>query len=313
MRSKQIVNGLHRISRMSWKRRVLLGGLIASMTVSLFGSCVENEISFFVEHVKVQPKTPACAYSESDEVAADGTLDLIFGNGFSNGYQLRNQLMSREDYDNLKAENGGLFIDSYEVSLRTAATNQELGFSQRLPREYHMEPESTDVIVAEVLPPDIAWQLAEENHCLPLRQVNYPPENLFPTDPTLYSTDADGNLVPRTIGVVNSRIQFFGHSQGGDSLETQVYTFPITLCCGCLVEWGLCKDPCERYCTEYKDLDEPKMCVPGVANGDDLYDCREKYLNTSMVWECPMVNTDEETMGESPIVTGACSCATSCK
>jgi hypothetical protein len=280
----------------------------AAMMILLCLSCVDNDISFFIEHVKIHPKSPACTYNESDDVEFHGTLDVVFGNSYTNGYLVRNQLMSREDYDNLKAETNGVLVDSYDVVLRTLETNEEIGVSDRLPSELYIPPESSDVVITEVLTPPIVSEIAASTGCLRLNRENYPEETMFEVGTR---TDSNGLPVPRELGTVNASLKFYGHSQGGKDVKTQRFTFPIRLCCGCLVKWSLCDELCGRYCTETADIEDHKMCVLGVANGEGQFDCRDIYRDLNRVWSC--LEPSEEAGEEGQLVPANCNCKESCK
>ena len=267
---------------MRWGMRGIISVLTAGLSV-LVGSCVDNEISLFIEHAKVQPEAPDCVTSPSDDNTSAGEIDLAFRNGFVNMYLIQNQLMSREDYDNLVAETNGVFIDSYDVSVTIASTNQAVGMSERLPSPIYIEPESTEVVSAIVLPAALVDELADAAGCVPLNIINYPEESMLRT---AEREDVNGLPVPRTVGTINTSVRFYAHSQGGSDLETQRFTFPISACCGCLVEWGNCDAYCDRYCTEPSAFEEDKMCTAGIANGEGMYDCRRMYRDISRTWQC---------------------------
>ncbi len=274
----------HRIEKASRRFRTTVVAFL-SMLPLVLGGCQENEISFFVEHVKVKPKAPSCSYSVSDDKMSYGAIDLAFGNRYTNGYLVQNQLMAREDYDNLIAETNGIFVEAYEVNIRTSDAREVFGTSERIPFEMYLEPETSDLIVVDILTESVVWELAEATQCLGLSRENYPPETMFTSAHDL--EDRNGLPVPRYFESVYTQIRFFGHSQGGIDLETQAFTFPINLCCGCFVEWGKCYRECERYCTETEDFDAHSMCVLGNFNGDESkLDCREIYQNFSMEWDC---------------------------
>jgi hypothetical protein len=270
----------------------------AILTVFVFGlgtgACVDNEISFFIEHAKAQPEAPNCVWSPSDEFATTGLIDLAFSNVYNQGFLVQNQLMAREDYDNLIAETNGIFVEGYEVSVRLAP-NEAVGETERSDVEIYVEPESVGIIVVTTLSEAIVDTLGGD--CLPLSYANYPPDDMFPE-----RQDADGNYVPRDEGFAWVNVRFLGHTNGGLDVETPEFTFGIQLCCGCLVDWSACNDPCERYC---KDPEGHKMCTLGVANGDSMFDCRAIYSNPAASWECSGVDEDG-----NPI--DSCNCEESC-
>jgi hypothetical protein len=288
-----------------WGMNVIRNTIVATAAV-LFLSCVDNEISFFIEHAKIQPEGPDCTASASDEVASSGLIDVMFRKGFSNTYLITNQLMSQEDYDNVKAETNGILIDAFDVSITTTDTNENIGVSERIPSQDFLEPESSDVAEAVILSSDLVEEMANAAGCLRRTAENYPAESMFQTTEP---KDRNGNPVPRGLGTVNTGIRFYGHTQGGKAVQTQRFIFPIRLCCGCLVNWYFCNDPCERYCTEGDGFEDDKMCVLGIENGDSLFDCRKIYNNIGQDWPCMIENPNGT---DPPLVRSTCTCPLSC-
>jgi hypothetical protein len=285
---------LLRRKRHIMKKIAILTVLVCSLGT---GACVDNEISFFIEHAKAQPEAPNCVWSPSDEFATTGLVDLSFASSYNQGFLVQNQLMAREDYDNLKAETNGIFVEAYEVSVRLAP-NDSVSDNERRDVEIYVEPESVGIIVVTILNETVIAALGESGGCLPLGYANYSPDAMFPS-----REDDDGNHVPRDVGFVWVTVRFLGHTNGGLDVETPEYTFGIQLCCGCLVDWSKCNDPCERYC---KDPEASKMCSFGVANGDSMLDCREIYSNPSAVWGCDTVDSEG-----NPVTS--CNCEETCQ
>lgn len=252
--------------------------LLFTVLALVLGSCVDNEISFFVEHAKKQPEAPSCTWSPSDDFAASGTLDLAFSGIYNQGFLVQNQLMIREDYDNLKAETNGIFIEGYEVSVRLSS-NEAVGGTETADIEFYVEPESVGVVPVTVLSRTTVDALAEGVNCLRLSRANYPADSVYPG-----YTDVNGEPIPREAGFAYINVRFFGRTNGGLDVETPEFTFGISLCCGCLVNWSNCSVRCERYCEE---PEEDKMCNNGVGNGDSQYDCRWLYEDPDATWDDP--------------------------
>jgi hypothetical protein len=230
------------------------------------------------------PEPPSCANSVSDEFISAITLDMAFAPGLLNAYMVKNQLMTREDYDNLRAETNGIFVEGYEVAVNLASTNETIGGSQNSIQEYFINPQSEDILFAFTIPSDVSALLADELDCLPFSAANYPEAGMFETN---MRTDVRGNAVPRSLGMVYSKIHFFGHTQGSVDVRTQNFTFPVNLCCGCTINWNNCDAACSRYCD---DAEATKSCQLGVTDGADGYDCRYAYHNLGASWPC----VDEE-------------------
>jgi hypothetical protein len=246
----------------------------------IFTGCVDNELSVFIEHVKIQPKAPDCTSSAGDNRSSGGLLDLAFDNPYTAHYLVTNALIPRENTSNFVVESNGVTIEGMEVYVRRL-DGSLYGTTEYYEFEFYIPPESSDVAFAVSLPLSVVRRLASpgvllKDGCLPLNSANYPGtafnEGLF----SWLSSD---------LGTVYSEVRFLGHTAGGTDVETQVFTFPISLCCGCLVNWLNCLDPCARYCQE---PEQDGMCADGIANGGDLYDCRALYYNPQQTWTDPL-------------------------
>lgn len=257
------------------KKPLMFLALLTALSVM---SCEPNEISFFIQHVKALPEAPACSYSVSDDFVSGIVVDLALQPGVTNAYLLKNQLISREDYDNLRAESNGILAEGYEISVSLSATNETIGGSNRYSQELYIPPQSEELMFAYTIPPDVSRALADELNCLLLNSTNYPDDTVFQ-----YGTDVNGNAVARDLGNVLSTVRFFGHTQGAIDVETQGFSFPIRLCCGCSVNWNNCASTCERYCKPVKTV---QTCNPGVVDGDNQYDCRALYAGTASWTGC---------------------------
>ena len=240
-------------------------------------SCEPNEISFFVKHVKAMPTPPACSYSVSDESSPGIVVDLSLRTGVTNAFLLKNALLAREDYDNLRAESNGIFAEGYEVAVNIAATNESVGGSKRYIQEYYLPPQTEDLMLAYTIPPDVVGQLADSLGCLELNSDNYPENTVYGR-----GTDVNGAEISRGLGTAYSTIRFFGHTQGSTDVETQDFSFPIELCCGCVVNWSNCVSLCDRYCGSPVSI---KSCNPAVLNGTERLDCRLLYNNPDATWQ----------------------------
>ena len=99
--------------------RVGISTALALVIAFVAGSCVDNEVTFFIEHMKVQPKPPGCTTNTGDEIAASGLVDLATATSFGGWYYVTNHAMIREEYDNLRAETDGIFVDGMEAYVTT--------------------------------------------------------------------------------------------------------------------------------------------------------------------------------------------------
>lgn len=251
------------------RRVTTLAALVVGAAV--VAGCVDNDQSFYIEHIKMQPEAPGCEANPGDPYAASGMLDLAARNGFSGWYYVTNGVMIREDYDNLDAESDGIFVDGMEVYV-TAADGTLVGGSEYFQMQMFIEPEQSAVVPGVSIPASVVAELADAYGCP--YAGSYDLVDVF-------NGDEEGPVVEH-YGAVYSVVRFLGHTQGNYDVETQNYTFPIELCCNCLIEWDNCTDPCGAFCDE---VEEPELCTGGVANGTALQnDCRGYYHNESAEW-----------------------------
>lgn len=279
------------------KKNVIIAMVAAAM---LTGSCVENETSFFIEHAKAQPSAPECTVSASDPVSAFTSLDLALGTEAAVSFLVRNQLVSREDYDNLRLESNGIFVDAADVSLRTD-TNESLG-SIRTSADGYIEPESSDLARATLILPELGQELQERFNCPAFSRQAYPDSTVYTT-----GTDANGNEVGRRLGTIQAVVRFLGHTGGRLEVETPTFIYNIDICCGCNIDWFSCHDPFERYCVE-PDFSS-STCYPGLgAEGGIGADCRQIYYDPeNAAWQCFIEGEDPD----DPLIPAICQCSNS--
>jgi hypothetical protein len=261
--------------------RLVLGTTFALIVGFFAYACHDDEVAFFIEHVKTQPDAPDCEVTTGDNYTSGGYMDLALAGEFYGWFLVQNQLLAREDYANLKAETNGIFVEGVEVYIRTG--NQEVvGSSEYYPQEFYIEPESEEIVGAVMVPYNAIQAIANQAGCLPLSKENYPNYSVYPpstsNNPYL---DRNGSAFLEKSGTIYSVARILGHSGGGTDVETQEFTFRIGWCCGCLVNWTSCFDPCERYC---EPPEEHGMCTIGVANGGAPYDCRNIYHDPRVTW-----------------------------
>jgi hypothetical protein len=262
--------------------RFATAALVLLATGLLFGGCVENEITLFVEHMKVQPKPPTCVSNTGDEKAAEGVIDLAIAHSFAGYYYVTNAAMIREEYDNLRAETDGVFIEGMEVYVLPTAGGGPIGGSEYYEYQMYIPPQSSDIVPAVVIPNAIVEQLREENGCS--AAFSYDPEGMF-VDGEMADAFWNG-ITAEYYDSVYAVVRFLGHTAGGSDLTTPEYSFLITPCCNCLVNWTCCTMPCDAFCS---DPDESTTCNPGVLAGNGTleevsYDCRNIYHGALASW-----------------------------
>lgn len=253
---------------------------LLTLAVVVLG-CRENEISLFVEHMKVPPKAPNCSTTAGDAMTPGGQLDLSFRNPYANYFLVRNSMMGREDYKNNRAESNGVFIEGVEVTVATA-DGTPIGAPEYHVYESYIEPESADIVFGVVVPQSVVDVLAQNNGCPALTAANFPPTDANGQFDEAGTIKRGGAVSPNAVDQVYASIRFLGHTNAGEDVETPTFTILIRVCCGCLVDWSGCDGTlCDRYC---EDPDETEMCSLGVGAGGATYDCRNLYTQIGS-WE----------------------------
>jgi hypothetical protein len=224
--------------------------------------CVENEQTFFIEHVKKQPEGPDCTVTAGDAYIFRGGLDVFFDSPYIASVLVTNHIASRESYESGRAESSGIYIDYAESYV---LVNGELvGERAREPLEHYLEPESSKPIAVTMIPYGALYDLQVELNCPPL---GIPTPTAFRPEPAL------------------AVVRLFGHTAGGKEVQTQELSFPIEYCCGCLINWNNCRDECSKFCEDLETVNG--LCYPGVANGTSaLPDCRVFFHDPNATWPC---------------------------
>jgi len=242
--------------------RTIANHILSAVVILTFvlGGCKENEQSFYVEHIKMQPSPPDCTVGVGDEYSSAAHIDLAVANEYLAFYLVTNGTMVRKDYDNLDNETDGIIIDGMETFTVTASGGQLVGSTEYFEFENFIPPESSEVIPAIVISASTLETLRTAYGCQPVVNVS--------------ANTVIQNGVPASsyISSVYSHVRFIGHTQGNIDVETPEFSYLIELCCNCHVNWEPCRSKCEFYCEDYE---KPETCNLGVkaGNGSDV-DCR---------------------------------------
>jgi hypothetical protein len=269
--------------------------LVISISV---GSCVDNEVTLLVEHMKVMPSPPSCISSTGDEKAASGRIDLSIATGFMGYFYVSNHAMIREEYDNLRAETDGVIIDGMEVYV-VSFDGALIGGSEYYEFELFIPPESSDIVPAIVMPASVTEELRVAYDCQTPEEWWY--ANVGPSligDFTLTHEEQDQIALPEPeyYDALYGKVRFLGHTQGGSELETPEFSFLIEPCCNCLIDWTNCYTICGMFCEEPEDNE---TCHDGASTGGDwdkeAVDCREITNNPNVYWEVTVIDMGVET------------------
>jgi hypothetical protein len=257
---------------------VLTGTALALALALSLGGCKDNEQSFYIEHLKVLPEPPECKYSTGDQVATGFTIDLAVDReqDFYGGFQVTNGLMAREDYDNLKAESNGIFIEEAEAVINMGGSSVGGSISRRV--EQYLAPESSNVIMGIVIPAELKVALADALGCQSIEDA---------ADAYTDSYD-NGSFGPaptdETYAAGYGEVRFLGHTQGGIDVETNSLSFAIQPCCNCYVDWNLCNDECGTFCEGENTTISYCEGAMGINVAPDL-PCNHWTTNTGATWD----------------------------
>jgi hypothetical protein len=279
--------------------RVTIATAVALVTAMAVSSCVENEVTFLIEHMKVQPSPPNCVTSTGDEKAATATIDLATANSFGGWYYVSNFAMIREEYDNLRAETDGIIVEGGEAYVTTTNGNL-IGESAYYEFELFIPPESSDVVPAIAIPDGVIAGLAEEYGC---PSMNNPAVRQQLAE-SIIDGDLNDHLVFDLYPAVYTRMRFLGHTQGGSEVETPEFSFLVYLCCNCLIDWSTCYDPCTAFCETPQDSE---MCQSGVSTGAAPDDCGLYFYSPGATWMGYDIYNQPELQGCNITCTGTSS------
>jgi hypothetical protein len=248
---------------------------MAVLTVVLAAAgCVENEQSFYIEHVKVLADPPGCESSSGDAKAASAVLDLALAEAYFSYFYVTNGTMVRKEHDNLRAESDGILIDGMEVYV-TAVDGSLVGGSEYYQFQMYLGPDSSDIAPGYVIPSAVVQSLADGLGCTRAEELAQeifgPTQSGGPELPAGYFQDILA-AIESDAGSVYSVVRFLGHTQGGNEVETNEYSFLVQLCCNCMIEWQNCATGYGAYCEAPATY---QSCNPGViSGGGTTVDCR---------------------------------------
>jgi hypothetical protein len=258
-------------------RTVSIGLALALCLAAALAGCRDNQESFYIEHMKVIPDPPECKYTTGDPAAYSVTVDLAFvdDNDFYAGFQVTNALMTREDYDNLKAESNGILVDGAEAAVSVGG--QSAGASVFRAVDAFLEAESTDVIMGITIPGEVKTNLGAALGCASAEDTA-----------TAMLVDLQDGVLDNPPEAVNfdtgyGSVRFLGHTLGGSEVETNVFSFAIQSCCNCAVDWSACMNPCNAFCSEPTGYTYCDGAL-GINAGGNPLPCNLLTYNPNATW-----------------------------
>lgn len=204
--------------------RTLVGCLSASAIGVLSSACAHNDSTLFIQEVMAPPATKqggACTYlpSATAPFLSEGTFDIGIASTYSAVLQLGNQMVQRgpagPGSDPVHTETSRIVINGAEVSVADASGNQIGNF--------------TSVATAFV---DVGNAGTSGLGAVGITAIDAKTASSLCG---LFST-GDVATVASTRHQLVLTIKAFGKTLGGTDVESQEFTYPVTVCKGCLVD-----------------------------------------------------------------------------
>lgn len=237
--------------------RCLAGLVVATGALSLNSACAHDDSSLFVQAVIFpQPQGAGiqCVYAAnpSQIFLSRGTLDTAFRSEYDAVFLLANQLVAQSNPSQVQTETSHINIQGAIVRVTDAAGNQLDSYTSLT---------SGTVYAAIGGTPGYAVVSA--------------------TAVSQKALKAAGGSASGSVTVV-SYLKFFGHTLGGDYIESNEFEFPVDVCSGCLVTFAqtdinTCYENlnCLGSATGAAGAALTAPCVPGQDTPVDCSQCPE--------------------------------------
>jgi hypothetical protein len=198
---------------------VLVAGIGAA--AGLVPACVHDNSTIFVSNVLAPTFVTAgmaCTFTAdpTQPVLGEGTLDVALRAQYTAEFLIGNQLVPRGDPNQPHTETSFVTIEGAVVRIVDSSGKQLNTYTQP---------------AAATIPPSAGTTPGFASLGVPIVDSG--------TAKTLLGMFA--NNTAGTIPIV-SYTRFFGHSLGGESVESNEFGFPINVCLGCLVSFPVASD-----------------------------------------------------------------------
>jgi hypothetical protein len=231
-------------------RRPLYALSFAAFTSVLAPACADNNASLFIQQV-IAPTPPDCTYKPDPGGVfyGSGAMDVGLRNNYRAGLLVGNQYTPRGDKDNLRAETTRVRLQGAEIRLTNTAGDRLMDdfsiFGSGTVHASGGENPGYGVFVGEIIPEALGDQLRAE---------------------------IEGTTNTRTV-IVNIRV--FGETTGGQEIESAEFTFPVSVCYGCLVSYPLDAIGADGLSNLRCNQNPDKAADPPCRLGQDaMTDCR---------------------------------------
>jgi len=207
---------------------VLAGISLAGGAVIFSPGCVHDDSTLFIQGVfapETSSSEPAvCTYTPdpTEPMISSGALDIALRGTYDAIFLIGNQMVSEVNGSQLMTETSIVKVEGAIV--RILSGTQQLGDYTRLAAGF-VYPLSGSTPGYDVFGP---VTIVDENTL-----YNVPADATNGTPIATYLSGFGSNAVVRVV----SYIRVFGHSLGGDYVESSELEFPVDICDGCLVSY----------------------------------------------------------------------------
>lgn len=260
-----------------WNRlnasRPLLGVLALGSVLTSAVGCVDNTVSVYIRQVQSPTVNGTmCTFTNdpTSQSITEGTLDVALRDNYSLTPLIANQLVSNASMEQRRVESASLNIQGFVVELHEGSPEGGLvgpAFSVYqnvvVPSSLAAGTPGYAYAHLQVIPPQIGQALKTA---------------VCRIDRTGVTSDCP---VPRVASInrrILVKITAFGESLGQHSVEATPFYFPLTVCCGCLIQFPLESDAPETMtsgvgpdCNNGMPIIGASSCAPGQ---DFPVDCR---------------------------------------
>ena len=288
------------MSAMSRLSSQTLRSLLALGVLSAGAGCADNEVSVYIRAMKspiVSGVTCTLPFDPTTPSLNEGVLDLAFKTTYHLAPLIQSNIYSRADMASNRTESAHIFIEGFIVEAHEDSPDGPLisgsGFTNPFTVYQSLtvipgiggQP-GTGVAFLEALPTQIGQALYQEV-CVTRGGITRPAGLDARCPVPLYN--------PRVSKRIILRVSAFGHTGGGIAVETPSYNFPVTACCGCLVQFppattAMASGMGMMGTTRVVPVCNPGVVVPGPATcpnitGQDFaVDCN--FCSTSLPSLC---------------------------
>lgn len=236
--------------------RCLAGLVVATGGLSLSAGCAHDDSSFFIQAVifpQPQGAGTECTYSAnpSQDFLSRGTLDTAFRSEYDAVFLVADQLVTESNPNQVQTETSNITIQGATVRDTDAAGNTLDNFTSLTSGTVYAAVGGTPGYAA-----------------------------ISATVISQKAAQAAGNLAGGTKTLVGY-VKFYGHTLGGDYIESNEFEFPVDVCYGCLVSFGSANINCAYqapncyYAQVGTSTAMTAQTVPCVFGQDTAIDCSQ--------------------------------------